>query len=116
MFSIDLQLRMRLTLQNINTAERLFSALEGVRQASLFEELNAATPSWTSARLPGSNLTPTESGKQVLSAVSSKTKDVLSSLVEKSENSSLPPSLILNLVNCKFYPRHPIFFLPHKLQ
>lgn len=73
--------------------------LEGVRQASLFEELNAATPSWTSARLPGSNLTPTESGKKVLSAVSSKTKDVLSSLVEKSENSSLPPSLILNLVN-----------------
>jgi hypothetical protein len=44
-------------------------------------------------------LTPSEGGKKVLSAMSSKTKDVLSSLVEKSENSSLPPSLILNLVN-----------------
>jgi hypothetical protein len=78
-------------------------ALEGFRQASLFEELNAATPSWTSARFPGSNLTPSEGGRKVLSAMSAKTKDVLSSLVEKSENSSLPPSLIRNLVNCDLF-------------
>ena len=95
-------------------------ALEGVSQASLFEELNAATPSWTSARLPGSNLTPSESGRKVLSAMSAKTKYVLSSLVEKSENSSLPPSLILNLVNCKFLLHcHPAFqwisFIFHKI-
>jgi len=71
--------------------------LEGVRQASLFDELNATTPSWANARLTGSIGTPTDSS--LVSAMSAKTKDVLSSLVEKCENSSLPPSLILNLVN-----------------
>ena len=95
-----------------NNIIQLLPALEGVRQASLFEELNAATPSWIVARVPGSILTPSDGSKKVLSdislssSMSAKTKDVLSSLVEKCENFSLPPSLILNLVNSKFLCHH----------
>ena len=84
-----------------NTYSKLL-ALEGVSQASLFDELNAATPSWSLARVPGSTAPPSDGSTTVLSTMSAKTKDVLSSMVEKCEHSTLPPSLILNLVNCKF--------------
>ena len=87
-----------------NNIIQLLPALEGVRQASLFEELNAATPSWAAARVPGSILTPSDGSKRVIpNTMAVKTKEVLSSLVDKCENSSLPPSMILNLVNSTFF-------------
>lgn len=67
--------------------------LEGVKQASLFEELNAAQAgdsfiSQSTGCLISENLD-----------ISAKTKDVLTSIAEQGEVAPLPPSLILNLVN-----------------
>ena len=54
------------------------SALEGV-SASIFEELSAATPSWATRRFPG------DTGEEE----------------EHFASQVLPPSLILNVVNCE---------------
>ena len=60
------------------------SALEGV-SASIFEELSAATPSWAGRRLPG------DQGEE----------EEEHSTGWSSSSQVLPPSLILNVVNCE---------------
>ena len=61
-------------------------ALEGV-SASIFEELSAATPSWSGAKLPGDE-------KEEDTSPAWRSGDGLET------HQVLPPSLILNLVNC----------------
>jgi len=96
------------------------------QQSSLFEELSASTPSWAidqrvafppspgggagpsnagddpgQSRLPGHPSSfpgPVSSGPSS-SILSSRTKDVLTSIVDKFDHPGLPPALILNLVN-----------------
>jgi len=97
--------------------------LEGLRQqqqqSSLFEELSASTPSWALDQRvafppssPGNNGGPSSGhqddlghtgsylhGQSGSSSISSRTKDVLTSIVDKFDHPGLPPALILNLVN-----------------
>jgi len=75
--------------------------LEGLRQtASLFDELSAATPSWESRSITDQASTSADPNafRPTDHSINQLTRDILTSLTETPE-SSLPPSLLLHLVN-----------------